>query len=347
MRTIILALALILGLATNVSASMHTATHMYISSMKNNAVDAINIRTFEEKRITVGEAPFPIVIHGEMGYVVNEKSNNVSVLDLNLNRVTQTIPVGEDPRPMVIHGGVGYVVTWESNDVSVLDLQTNRVVTTFKNPDHQRIDFSDTHVYLGHKKYRSHYPTLASINRAKDQGTLGDFVKMMPKVFQLGEIEPRLLPKEKNVFDKLPPYVLAQGMFWDMNPDKHLMDPKDILATLVTMQSPQKFLKGDAGAWLRKRLHMAFFQTVWLGKKDKAKAMLTYFVQLQDPVITKLATYHFKMGAKEEGSFKDALDEAPVKGIASTTKPAVKKVDVKKHTKKKSKKAKKNNKAKK
>ena len=343
MKTIFIILALILGFSPNVWAAVQTDTHTYIVSKFDNAVLAINRQTGEETKILVGQYPLLMVIHGEKGYVVNRDSNNVSVLDLSTNEVTQTIPVGRNPesmvihgdkgyitnwvshtvsvldlstneviqtipvgigpRPMEIHGGMGYVVNWGSANVSVIDLRTNSVVTTFKNPGNKTIDFSDTHVYLGLNKYGPHYPTLASINRAKEQNTLGEFVAMMPEVFQLGEIEKRSFPKEENGFDILEFYTLAQEIFWDLKTGEPLMDPKDILATLITMKYPQRFLKTEAGAWLRKRLHMAFFQTVWSGDKDKAQAMLTYFVQLQDPVITKLATYTFK-GAKKSSDQK-------------------------------------------
>ena len=282
----------------------------YVVNNESNNVSVIDLQTNTvTQTIPVDEYPRSMVIHGGMGYVVNMGTANVSVIDLNTNIVKQTIPVGKWPDPMVIHGGKGYVTAFLSHNVSVIDLKTDRVVTTFENPRKKPIDFSDTHVYLGLKKARPLYPTLASINLAKAEKTLGEFVAIMPEIFKLGEIEPRLLPNQKNEFDTLPPFLLAQSMFWDVDTDKPLMDPQDILATLVTMQSPQKFLKGDAGVWLRKRLHLAFFQTVWVGDEDKAKTMLTYFVQLQDPVITKLATYHFKMGAGEGGAFKDALSE--------------------------------------
>ena len=334
MKTIFFALALILGLSTNVWAAVQTDTHTYIVSKIDNAVLAINRQTGQETIIPVGASPEPMVIHGGMGYVLNRLSDTVSVLDLQTNAVTQTIPVGKIPSSMVLHRGMGYVANYNSNNVSVidlqtntviqtipvgkqpdsmvihrdmgcvhhnfpsifsvLDLQTNRVVTTFKNPDDKTIDFSDTHIYLGLEKVHPLYPTLASINFAKAEKTLGEFVAMMPEVFKLGEIEPRLFPREENVFDTLPVYLLAQNIFWDLKTGLPLMDPEDILATLITMKYPQRFLKTEAGAWLRKRLHMAFFQTVWMGDKDKAKTMLKYFVQLQDPVIPNLATYTFK-----------------------------------------------------
>ena len=454
MRTLILALALILGISPNVRAAVQTDTHTYIVSKNDNAVLAINRQTGEKTKIPVGNCPQSMVIHGDRGYVVNYSSNSVSVINLETNYVSKTIDVGVDPKMMVIYGkygyvvnrlsdsvsvidlaadkmtgtiivghvpasmvingGLGYVVNRCSHSVSVINLQTNKVIETInvgekpqfmgihrgigyvlvsgsssivlvdlkehaviktinvgklpylmiiygdcgyvlnmqsntisvinletnavtetidlvKNviymqihgqflylefigpmkigvvdlktntilikyikPKFSQVGFSETHVYLGLEKYSPLYPTLASVNLAKEKGTLGEFVAMMPEVFQLGEIEPRLFPKEENVFDTVPPYALAQEIFWDLKTGKPLMDPEDILATLVTMKYPQRFLKTEAGVWLRKRLHMAFFQAVWVGDLDKAKAMLTYFVQLQDPVITSLATYTFK-----------------------------------------------------
>ena len=272
----------------------------YVVNFESNNLSVIDLQTNTvAQTIPVAENPASMVIHGGMGYVVNYGSHIISVIDLQTNTVTQTIFVGKYSDPVVIHGEFGYVIRLGSHRVSVIDLQTNRVVTTFKKLDNKTIDFSDTHVYLGLEKARPLYPTLATINLAKEKGTLGEFVAIMPEVFKLDEIEKRMLPNQKNEFDLLPPFLLAQGIFWYVDTDKPLMDPKDILATLITMKYPQKFLKDVAGAWLRKRLHMAFFQTVWSGDEDKAKAMLTYFVQLQDPVITKLATYTFKAAKKD------------------------------------------------
>ena len=271
----------------------------YVVNYGSNTVSVLDLKSNTvTQTISVGERPQSMVIHGGMGYVVNSDSYDVSVLDLITNRVTQTISVGSSPRSMVIHGEVGYVMNYASDDVSVIDLQTNSVITTFKNPNDTPIDFSDTHIYFGLKKDRPHYPTLSSISLAKAQRTLGEFVAIMPDVFQLGEFEQRKFPKERNEFDTLPLYLLAQKIFWDVNTDMPLMDPQDILATLITMKYPQRFLQTVPGKWLRKRLHMAFFQTVWLGEKDKAKTMLKYFVQLQDPVITILAAYTFKAAKK-------------------------------------------------
>ena len=263
----------------------------------SNTVSVIDLKTHTVTgTIAVGRSPQPMVIHGDQGYVVveNRNSDNVSVIDLLTNTVIQTIPVGRKPQSMVIHGDQGYVRYNNSNDVTVIDLTTNKVIAKFKNPGNSKVDFSDTHVYLGLTKARPHYPTLVSYQKMKTYGLLGEFKTMMPDVFNLGEIEQRALKKE-NLFETLPPYVLAHNIFWDIDTDKPLMDPKDILATLVTMKYPQKLLQSkNLGNWLLNRLHTAFFQTVWMGDDAKAKTMLTYFVQLQDPVITKLATYTFK-----------------------------------------------------
>ena len=286
----------------------------YVMNLMSHNVSVIDLTTnIVTQTICVRKCPISIVLHGDRGYVVNIVSQNISVIDLTSNKVIQTIPVGDNPQPMVVYGNTGYVVNHRSQNVTVIDLTTNTVIGTFDNPQHDSIDFSDTHVYLGLKKARPHFPTLGSINLVKAEKTLGEFVAMMPEIFQLGEIEPRLLSKEMNGFDTLKSEILAQNLFWDLVTNKPLMDPKDILATLVTMKYPQKFLKTKEGAWLRERLHMAFFQTVWSGDKDKAKTMLTYFVQLQDPVITKLATYTFKIGAGNTASRKGVLDQPPLK----------------------------------
>ena len=125
----------------------------------------------------------------------------------------------------------------------------------------------------------------------KAENRLGEFRTMNPDAFNVGEVRPRAYPKQVTDLDILPPYVLAQEVFWDLKSGKPIIDPLDILANLTTMMYPQKFLQTEAGRWLRPRLHMAFFQQVWLNQTEQAQTMLRYFIQLDDPVITKLATY--------------------------------------------------------
>ena len=279
----------------------------YVVNYGSNTVSVLDLqKNTVTQTIPVGIDPLSMVIHGDRGYVVNFNTDDVSVIDLQKNTVIHTIPAGQDPQPMVIQGDWGYVANYGSQSVFVIDLNTNTLAGTFVNLGNMTIDFSDSHVYLGLEKARPLYPTLASINFAKAEKTLGEFVNMMPEVFKLGEIDKRSFPKEEIVFDTVPPYALAQEIFWDLKTGKPLMDPQDIIATLITMKYPQKFLKTGAGVWLRNRLHMAFFQTVWMGDKDKAKSMLIYFVQLQDPVITNLATYTFK--APTQGSDQKATN---------------------------------------
>ena len=126
----------------------------------------------------------------------------------------------------------------------------------------------------------------------------------MPEEFKLGEINPRLIPRNPTVLDTLPPYMIVQQLKDFMN------DGASLLNLLVTLKNP-KVAMGVKD--VMPEIYATLFQAVWFDKDDKVKEMLTQLVQLKDPVITPLVTYHYKIDAGAEGSFKDALDEAPVK----------------------------------
>lgn len=74
-------------------------------------------------------------------YVTNYLSNNVSVVDLNLGKVTTTIPVGTGPAGMAVAPDLEevYVANMWSGTVSVISTDTNTVtatipIPTFNNP---------------------------------------------------------------------------------------------------------------------------------------------------------------------------------------------------------------------
>ncbi len=67
-----------------------------------------------------------------VAYVANLNSNNVSVIDIATNTVTNTISVGDKPRSVAItpDGAAAYVTNRESNSVSVIDVATSTVSAT-------------------------------------------------------------------------------------------------------------------------------------------------------------------------------------------------------------------------
>ncbi|HEX5345924.1 MAG TPA: beta-propeller fold lactonase family protein, partial [Pseudonocardiaceae bacterium] len=76
--------------------------------------------------IPVGKNPRDIVWapDGRFAYVVNEGSNNVSVIDAGTNQVTATIPTGGSPSSIAVlpSGMEAYVANLDTGTVTVLEL---------------------------------------------------------------------------------------------------------------------------------------------------------------------------------------------------------------------------------
>ncbi|MGA9189321.1 MAG: cytochrome D1 domain-containing protein, partial [Methanosarcina sp.] len=67
-------------------------------------------------------------------YVSNYDSNNISVIDTSINKVTATVDVGDHPAGVAVSpdGKKAYVVNAGSNTVSVIDTAKNKVIDTVK-----------------------------------------------------------------------------------------------------------------------------------------------------------------------------------------------------------------------
>jgi YVTN family beta-propeller protein len=67
-----------------------------------------------------------------VGYITNNQSNNVSVIDTATNTVIVTIPVGKQPSGIALSpdGSRVYVMNTGENTISVIDTATNKVGTT-------------------------------------------------------------------------------------------------------------------------------------------------------------------------------------------------------------------------
>ena len=80
--------------------------------------------------IPVGLHPAGMTRSGSMLYVANSYSDSVSVIDMDLNKVVQTIHVGvpdtaafgAGPNSVAVDGSVGYVTLGQANAVAVIDL---------------------------------------------------------------------------------------------------------------------------------------------------------------------------------------------------------------------------------
>jgi YVTN family beta-propeller protein len=98
---------------------------------------------------------FPsLLLAGNLAYVSNSSSNNVSVLDITTNTVVNYIAVGVNPRHMAINsdGSRLYVVNAPSRNVSVINTETNAVIATIPvvySPWGIAITPDDSRLYIG------------------------------------------------------------------------------------------------------------------------------------------------------------------------------------------------------
>jgi len=128
------------------------AAYAYITNSGANSITRLNMVTFEVLSLAVGQMPVQIDIHpnGDMAYVTNHLSHTVSVVDLDLMEVVETIPVGINPYGIVSspNGDLLFVANSTSQDVLYIDVDPfsggyDRVVRSVKtNASNTGIDMS-------------------------------------------------------------------------------------------------------------------------------------------------------------------------------------------------------------
>ncbi|PFK28199.1 hypothetical protein COI98_00050 [Bacillus cereus] len=76
--------------------------------------------------------PFSLMGSSQFAYVINQSSDNVSVIDTGTNTVVATISVGNNPNGVAItpDGNFAYVTNQDINNVSKINIGTNTVVAT-------------------------------------------------------------------------------------------------------------------------------------------------------------------------------------------------------------------------
>ncbi len=69
---------------------------------------------------------------GQTAYVTDFLGNNVHVIDIDTETITNNIPVGKQPIGMAISpdGTLAYVVNFTDNSVSVINISENKVIET-------------------------------------------------------------------------------------------------------------------------------------------------------------------------------------------------------------------------
>lgn len=105
------------------------AAYAYITNSGADAITRLNMVTFQVMSLDVGQMPVQIDIHpnGDMAYVSNHLSHDVSVIDLDKMEVVQTIAVGINPYGLVVspNGDLLLVANTTSEDVLFIDVDPN------------------------------------------------------------------------------------------------------------------------------------------------------------------------------------------------------------------------------
>ena len=70
------------------------------------------------------------VTAAEFAYVTNEKDDNISVIDLEQQKVIKEIPVGQRPRGIIFNHdqSLAYICASDSDRIQILDLNTEEIV---------------------------------------------------------------------------------------------------------------------------------------------------------------------------------------------------------------------------
>ncbi|MDP3261205.1 MAG: RHS repeat-associated core domain-containing protein [Thermodesulfovibrionales bacterium] len=115
--------------------------------------------TTDTEGIALENNPYGIAINPntDIAVVSNEKSDSVSIVNLNTQTVLSTISVGKKPRGVAIDRGLNLAVIGNSHDntISVIDLNTNKVTATIpvgKEPQGIAINQSTHRAYVTNHK---------------------------------------------------------------------------------------------------------------------------------------------------------------------------------------------------
>ena len=83
-------------------------------------------------RIPVGRRPIAMAVEGKRGYVVNNRSDDVTVVDLKTLEVMKTIPVGKRPIRVTASSNSRYVLVtnYGSDTISIIDKASLKLVKT-------------------------------------------------------------------------------------------------------------------------------------------------------------------------------------------------------------------------
>ena len=79
-----------------------------------------------------GQDPVAVTVNPTTNrvYVINNKSDNVSVIDGNTNQITNTITVGDSPSKVGINPITNRIYVANSDNISIINGETNQVIDT-------------------------------------------------------------------------------------------------------------------------------------------------------------------------------------------------------------------------
>jgi len=111
---------------------------LWISNMEENKVHLFNLDTLDYKMSigTGGVLPKVIIQNpsGDLTFVSNWVSQDISVFDSETKKLLRRIPVNGTPRGMTFppDGGLLFVAIYDRAEVAVVDLKQNKVVSRFR-----------------------------------------------------------------------------------------------------------------------------------------------------------------------------------------------------------------------
>ena len=289
-----------------------------------NDPDTISVIDLKTNTVTqtipVGEKPTSIRIHGDKGYITYLKSSIISVLDLKTNTITHTIPIGIHDAHISIHGHVGYVNSYLHNTINVIDLTTNTVISNLNKPLCKKLNFTGTHVYLGHDKVCPHFITKGDVQDHIVNKKLGMPLKTTPFLGTLSLVEPLDAPDAPTFLDDLPLDEALESLKpWENDGEAYLV-------FLKMLQSPKR-ITGSA-PWnnhIRYGIYATFFQALRVNNQRNAQEILTGLIQVGDMTLPSLFPHAGQMDADTLDGTTDALTDKIIPAKKPTPKPKGKK----------------------
>lgn len=109
------------------SFGVETDTHLYVVCPKLKMMLVEHKKTHEKKMIPTGRSPYPLVICGTKGYIVNKESGFIQVIDLKQNCEEKRLDVLPGCEAMIIDGDRGVCFNPRIQSAYILDLKEGAI----------------------------------------------------------------------------------------------------------------------------------------------------------------------------------------------------------------------------